>query len=136
MRLKQPPYASALHSYDSETVVGILADSLESGEGVGVNQRLECLCLFADVLLFLARLGDDFFKFASLVFQDMLIVGKFLLCSGDVGLFLLLCLSPRVADVLLSEFYLKAFELFLFFRGKRIRGCCARCLSARHISVS
>ena len=26
---------SALHSYDSETVVGILADSLESGEGVG-----------------------------------------------------------------------------------------------------
>ena len=63
-----------LNSNDAKAIACILADTLESGKSIVVDERFESLSLGADSLLFLASLIHDLIKFLFLLFEDMLIV--------------------------------------------------------------
>ena len=76
----------ALHDNHAQTVAGVLADALESGEQALFNLVLLLLGFLTQGLLLLLVLRDDFVELTLLLFECMLTVGAHLASLLDFAL--------------------------------------------------
>ena len=99
-----------LHIDDTQTVTGILTDTLERGEQTGLDLRLQILHLFLQLIFLSTGLSHDLLEFRLLHIQVTLTLSNHLLISLQLVL-LLLNTSVGLTDLLVAEFNLQCLEL-------------------------
>lgn len=111
------------------------ADTVESGEGAGVDALADLLCLLDEILLLLASTLYNIFKFGFLILEvggalhdtSLSVVEKLLLAMDLCG---------KLADALLAELLVKILILNLLGDGIELRGCYGRCSADPRTSLS
>ena len=105
------PAGIALHVHHGQTVTGVLADALESGEQTFFDVAFYLLGLAAQPLFLLLRFGHDFIQFAFLLLQIQFTFGQ---ARGGFCFFRRLAFLGNLgfANALLAQF---DFQFLVFY---------------------
>ena len=77
---------TALHRHYSQAIARILANSLESGQSICINQRLKLKSTCAEILFLCFRFAHNICKLRTLFREYVLAISKILLSTGNVSL--------------------------------------------------